>query len=117
MSELAKVIGNNVKLLRENSGITQSVLANYLEVDQSLISKYEKGERVITVEVLDKLASLFGVSPDELTSPSMKKSRVSFSFRASEISNDDLDAICAINRIVLNLDFMDKLLKGNGQDG
>ena len=35
-------IGENIKALREQSGFTQSNLAKYLNVDQSLISKIEK---------------------------------------------------------------------------
>ena len=42
--------------------------------------------------------------------------RISFALRASEINEDDLETISAINRIALNSNFMTQLLGGNGID-
>ena len=41
------IVGENIRELRKNAKITQEQLANYLSIDQSLISKIEKGERSI----------------------------------------------------------------------
>lgn len=109
-------IGENIKALREQSGFTQSNIAKYLQVDQSLISKIENGERVITSDMLDKLSTLFGITTESLNSESIPTKRISFALRASEISEDDLETISAINRIALNVNFMTKLLGGNGID-
>jgi transcriptional regulator with XRE-family HTH domain len=57
-------IGENIKALREQSRFTQINIANYLNVDQSLISKIEKNERSITSDMLDKLSALFGVTAE-----------------------------------------------------
>ena len=38
-------IGNKIKELRTKAGFNQTIIAEYLQVDQSLISKIEKGER------------------------------------------------------------------------
>jgi transcriptional regulator with XRE-family HTH domain len=54
-------IGSELKALRERSGFTQSNIAKYLKVDQSLISKFETGERTLSADMLEKLAVLFGV--------------------------------------------------------
>ena len=54
------VLGVNLEKARKQAGLTQDSVAGYLEVDQGLISKYEKGERPITSDALDRLADLFG---------------------------------------------------------
>ncbi len=60
----------NMKLrirdLREDADLTQKKVADYLRCDQSLYSKYEREERAIPVELLDKLADFYGVSVDYL---------------------------------------------------
>lgn len=102
--------GLNIKTLREQSGFTQMNLANFLKVDQSFISKIEKGERVITSDMLDKLSSLFGVSPECFYMETLPEKRITIALRASEVNASDLEMINAINKITLNLNFMTDLL-------
>lgn len=112
MNNTVARIGENIKALREQSGFTQSNLAQYLKVDQSLISKIEKNERPITSDMLDKLSALFGVTTDSFNGESIPTNRIAFALRASEINEDDLETISAINRIALNSNFMTRLLGG-----
>lgn len=109
-------IGEHIKSLREQSGFTQSNIAKYLKVDQSLISKIEKGERLITSDMLDKLATLFGITTESFNNDLISTKQISFALRASEINEDDLETISAINRIALNVNFMTQLLGGSGID-
>ena len=109
---MANIIGNNIKTLRDSMGFNQSTIARFLNVDQSLISKVEKGERSLSADMLEKLACLFGVSIDDIESSTIKTSSLSFAFRASDLSAEDLEAICAINRIALNSEYMAEMLKG-----
>ena len=113
MSSSLVNIGDKLKSLRESSGFTQSNIAKYLKVDQSLISKYETGERVLTASMLEKLAVLFGVNMTAFNQDKADQVKpVFFALRASEINEEDLEAISAINRIVLNCNFMTQLLEG-----
>lgn len=41
---MANIIVNNIKTLRDEMGLNQTIIARFLNVDQSLISKVEKGE-------------------------------------------------------------------------
>ena len=109
---MANIIGNNIKILRDNMGFSQSTIARFLNVDQSLISKVEKGERSLSTDMLEKLACLFGISIDAIESNTIETSILSFAFRASDLSAEDLEAISAINRIALNSEYMAELLKG-----
>lgn len=55
-----------IKDLREDRDKKQKEIADYLVCDQSLYSKYERGERPFPLEYADKLADFYGVSVDYL---------------------------------------------------
>lgn len=55
-----------IRDLREDRDLTQKQLAAALMCDQSLYSKYERGERPLPLELADKLADYYGVSIDYL---------------------------------------------------
>lgn len=56
----------NLRKLRETRHLSQVALSMKTGIEQSLISKYETGERLPTVENLMILAKLFGTSLDYL---------------------------------------------------
>ena len=60
----------NMKLrirdMREDNDLTQQKIADILLCDQSLYSKYERGEREIPLALLIKLADFYGTSLDYL---------------------------------------------------
>lgn len=53
-----------IRNLREDSDKTQREVSEYLFCDQSLYSKYERGVRDVPVDVVIKLAELYGTSTD-----------------------------------------------------
>lgn len=105
-----KIIGENIRILRDNAGFTQKNLAEFLEIDQSYVTRIEKGERSITTEMLEKLAALFGVTVEQIENQTITTSKLSFAFRGSELSISEMEAIAAINKIALNSDFMHVIL-------
>lgn len=104
-------IGAQIKVLRENSGFTQKNIANYLGVDQSLISKFEAGERPLSADMLERLVTLFGYSISVFNEAPEEYKPLSLALRASELGDEDLETVRAINKIALNSAFMTKLLK------
>jgi transcriptional regulator with XRE-family HTH domain len=52
--------------MREDCDLTQLQVAEYLMCDQSLYSKYERGERDIPLNIMVKLAQLYKTSVDYL---------------------------------------------------
>ena len=109
-------IGKKVKLLREAASFTQQQLADYLSVDQSLISKFEKGERSINSDALKQVSSLFGCPISALVSDDEVKPVYNVAFRTNAISQEDLMALSVINRIALNQLQMDQLAGGLKHD-
>ncbi len=60
------MLGEKIKLYRENKNMTQSEIADVLGVKPATVSKYESGTLEPNIESLKKLADLFEVSIDEL---------------------------------------------------
>lgn len=60
------MLGDTLKELRLNRGLTQIALANKLNLDKSSIAKYETNKATPSPEVLMNLAQIFDVSVDYL---------------------------------------------------
>ena len=55
-----------IRQMRQARRLTQKEIARHLHCDQSLYSKYERGEREIPLHLLVELAFFYGVSLDYL---------------------------------------------------
>lgn len=104
-------IGERLKVLRESMGLTQNHVAEYLGVDQSLISKYESGERAIGSDVLDALSTLFCCPLDSIIGTQKGVTPIEFAFRTNRLDKEDLLALAIVHKIVLNQMQMDTLSK------
>ncbi len=62
-----------IKDLREDNDLTQMQVAKILMCDQSLYSKYERGERDIPLKLLIILSDYYNVSLDYLVGKTNKK--------------------------------------------
>ena len=74
MSDLKKIIANNISELRRAFPLTQAELAEKLNYSDKAVSKWERGESMPDIEVLKQIADLFGVSVDYLLSETHDKS-------------------------------------------
>ncbi len=63
----------NLKKLRTDKKLTQIALQMHTGIEQSLLSKYETGERVPPTETLLVLAEFYGVSLDYILKRTDKK--------------------------------------------
>ena len=62
-----------IRDLREDADLTQKDVADYLLCDQSLYSKYERGERPLPLELAVRLADYYHVPVDYLVGRSASK--------------------------------------------
>ena len=60
------MLGDKIKLYRENKKMTQNDIADVLEVSAATVSKYESGSLEPSIESLKRLSDLFEISIDEL---------------------------------------------------
>jgi len=107
VSENNVIIGKNAKRARESCGFSQANVAEFLKVDQSLISKFEKGLRSLQSDMLERLANLYGskISDFECVD-AIPEQRIKAAYRSSGLTTEDMEAIHDIKRIAMNLFFM-----------
>ena len=67
------MVFKNLRAIREDNVLRQSVIAKMLNVSQNTYSQYETGVIALTAEVLIKLADYYGVSVDYLLDRTDKK--------------------------------------------
>lgn len=71
--KLQQIIGNNIKAFRKLRGITQEELAKKSRTHKAYIGFIERGERNISVETLNVIATALEVSPYVLLIPEAKQ--------------------------------------------
>ena len=59
-------IGENIKRLRRERGMTQEQLAEKLNITNAAVSKWERGDSLPDITMLFPIADYFGISVDEL---------------------------------------------------
>jgi transcriptional regulator with XRE-family HTH domain len=64
--DIRKHIGNKIKLLRLEKSYSQEELAYKAEIDRSYISDIEKGERNVSILIIEKLAKALEIEVFEL---------------------------------------------------
>ena len=66
MQEESKKLGANLRAIRVSKNITQSELANTLNLDKSFVSNIENGKTNPTLSTISSLAKALGISTNEL---------------------------------------------------
>lgn len=90
-----------LKQLREDNNFTQKQVSDYLKIDQSYLSKIEKGERNLSDIAFNDLCLLYNCSPSYLLGESDEYEPPKLAFRADE--KVDLFTISKMNQIINHL--------------
>jgi transcriptional regulator with XRE-family HTH domain len=64
--DIRKQFGNRVKQLRQENELSQEALAHLADLDRTYIPSIEKGERNVSLEVIQKLSKAFKIKISEL---------------------------------------------------
>ncbi|MDD3232181.1 MAG: helix-turn-helix domain-containing protein [Clostridia bacterium] len=73
MEDLKKVVANNIIKYRKRAKLTQVELAEKLNYSDKAISKWERGDSLPDIAVLNDIAKLFNVTLDSLVSDKEEK--------------------------------------------
>jgi transcriptional regulator with XRE-family HTH domain len=67
--DFQKLVGDKLRALRRNAGLSQRELAMRLELSHQQIQKYERGDNALPLERIRSYAAALGVSPSSLAFP------------------------------------------------
>ena len=107
-TELLK-ISSNFKKARTDCKFTQQQIADFLNIDQTTIAKFEKAERPLNIGLIEKACDLFGCTLNMLRE--MEPYRIiPMRNKPKNLTIGDMEAIASVNKIALNLRHMNELL-------
>lgn len=109
--EIINILGGNLKKIREKAGFTQSQIADYIKIGRSAYSNYEAGLREVPIDVLERVAKLFGCEPSVLFEENIQTDDIMFAtaFRISNLSPADMEEIGSFKDIVLSYLKMERI--------
>lgn len=85
----AKEIGRFICSLRKDKGLTQSALAELLNISNRTVSKWETGEGLPDISLLPDLAKVLGVTTDEILEGKKVPAEKSADIKVEEVANKD----------------------------
>lgn len=85
----AKEIGRFICSLRKDKGLTQSALAELLNISNRTVSKWETGEGLPDISLLPDIAKALGVTTDELLAGKKAPAEKSADIKVEEVANKD----------------------------
>lgn len=66
MSDFLKSVGNNIRSIRIEQGLTLEEFANKAELNLSYLGKIERGEKNVTLLTLEKIINTLNIAPTSL---------------------------------------------------
>ena len=84
-------IGEQIRKLRENEGLPLRKIAAELDIDQSILSKIERGERKASKDQIIRIARIFNVDEKELLINYLSD-RVLYDLKDEDFATDALKA-------------------------
>nr|WP_075573930.1 helix-turn-helix transcriptional regulator [Ezakiella massiliensis] len=103
-------MGKRIKDLREEAGLSQISLSKYLSIDESTLSKIERGTRSMNSEDIGKLASLFCCPVKYILHGGDRAWECSLSIKNNDLDIEDIEALAVINNLAKNQFEMDMLI-------
>lgn len=97
-------IGQVLKAFRERNNFSQEAVASFLGIKRELLSYYENDSREPSVEVLEKLANLYGTELVDFfeTDKDHINTNVAFAFRATDVNENDMKELAQFRKVVKN---------------
>ena len=107
------IISANIKRLREASKFTQDQVSQFLGIGRSAYANYETGDRELPLDVMERLADLYGCDMFLLyeQDADVVKNMLATAFRVDNLSAEDMKQIADFKSLVKSYLKMDMLLE------
>jgi len=93
-NSMIELIGRKLQEARKKSGLTQLQVAELVGINKVQLSYYETATREINLNILEKLANLYGFKIDYFISGNeIKEPEIQIAFRGEILCNEDLETI------------------------
>lgn len=119
-----KKFGANISRLRKKADMTQSEVAERLNLTRQAISKYECGDSFPDISVLIEIANMYDISLDELIefgNPTPKEASILERAAGGQDLSDELNSHCILDIVniapLLKPSVLDKMAKGLAMHG
>ena len=89
---------DRITKLRVNKGLSQQQLAQQLGVKRSVVSYYESGDRLPSMDVLIEMSRVFNVSTDYL----LRGKGASRVIHVSDLTESDIDVVMMVVNALKN---------------
>ena len=96
MEDIKKIIGKNISNLRKANKLTQSEFASKLNYSDKAISKWENGDSLPDIEVLNNVAKFFGVTLDYLVTEEIEQTKQKYKLPKENLSNKLIITLLAV---------------------
>ncbi len=111
-NSMLKSIGIKLQEARKKSGLTQVQVTKLIGINKAQLSYYETAAREINLNILEKLANLYGYKINYfVTDSEIKEPEIQIAFRGENLSNEDLKTISWTKTFLNNLCEMNDLIK------
>jgi transcriptional regulator with XRE-family HTH domain len=67
--QIKKIVGDNIRFIREKRGLTQEELSAITNMSKTFIGDIERAQKAPTTTSLEKIAKALGVKPSLLLEP------------------------------------------------
>ncbi|MCC8115272.1 MAG: helix-turn-helix domain-containing protein [Bacteroidales bacterium] len=117
MSNQDKIIGSNLRNLREALGFTQDEVSTAIGVTRSAYANYELGAREMPYDILIKASDLFGCESYLLyeESEEARHEMLSTAFRIEGLSEDDFKEIIWFKDLIKTNIKLNRLMNGQNR--
>ena len=107
LADIRKLVGEQIRALRKNKGLTQEELASRSNLQIPYVSDIERGERNISLETLDKIIEALEIAPievfrfdDKYPEDGMIEKRMLIEGIRSRLYDRDIDDIRFILKVI-----------------